>query len=96
MGASDCELARTLIAVSVDHEATDLELARLRRHLHGCTECAALRDDHEALARAVRSSSRERPTRHPLPVHRRWRRVIVAAVLAVAIAGVIWLLTVVG
>jgi anti-sigma factor RsiW len=90
---SECGVVRGLIAAVVDHEASEFEAARLRRHLDGCPACAKAHADHQTLARAVRSAALERPRRNPLAFHRRWRRALVAVAAVLAIGLATWAVT---
>ena len=90
----ECASARTLLAAVVDFEATELEAARLRRHLESCPACAAIFADHERIARAIRSEPLLRPRRPALALTARWRRALVAGVLVAIVVGVvIWTAT---
>ena len=61
MGGDGCAEIRPTMAAVVDREASELDEARLRRHLAGCASCAAIFDEHLAIARAMRGSPLVRP-----------------------------------
>ena len=72
----------------VDHEASEIDVARLRRHLAGCPACSQMYDRQVAVARAVRGAPRARPPRRLAGPHLR-RLLIAATLVAIAIAAIL-------
>jgi ferric-dicitrate binding protein FerR (iron transport regulator) len=83
-----CERARRWASLGPDDALSELERARLERHLDGCAECARFAAEVEALARVLRGAPLEAPPRSFAPAPRRRERRLVGAVRAAAVAAV--------
>ncbi len=75
------------MTIVVDHEATEIDEARLRRHLATCPACAVAFDEHVAIARAMRGAPLVRPPRLLVAGHaRRLGVALLGVVVLVAVA----------
>jgi hypothetical protein len=76
----------------VDHEASEIDEARLRRHLTACVACTVAFDEHVAIARSMRGATLVRPPRLLAVGHA--RRLLVAGIGVVLLAAAVLAVTV--